>query len=352
MATNATASPQATKPAKQAPPPQDDLVPPDEKFWQRYSPHHEFPLSNVASVALHILGLGLILLLARFVMEKPLHRPEVEAVRMNLGGGGGRPTGSDDGTRGGAAPKEVGAADQNQEPATDEKPQDLKLQAPQFVKKYDADAQRYFQRSTPNMVAFSQLNDNLRSRLNSGVAPKGGGGSGTGGGTGDGTGKGTGDGSGVGKARLTEREKRMLRWTMLFNTHDARDYLNQLNGLGAFLAIPIKEDADRGAIYQTVHDLTARPAMLQNEDLEQLGRIYWIESNGRSVAEIMTLLGLSIRPSHFAALFPRELESRLQQMELKAAGGRSEDDIKETRFRVKKVGDRYDVDLEKLSFHN
>ena len=26
------------------------LIPPEEKFWQRYSPHHEFPLSTVTSI--------------------------------------------------------------------------------------------------------------------------------------------------------------------------------------------------------------------------------------------------------------------------------------------------------------
>src|SRR3982750_431601 len=38
------------------------LTPPDEKFWQRHSPHQEFPLSGVATVLIHLLVLfGLVL---------------------------------------------------------------------------------------------------------------------------------------------------------------------------------------------------------------------------------------------------------------------------------------------------
>ena len=29
----------------------------EEPFWQRYSPHHEFPLSSATSIALHMLAL-------------------------------------------------------------------------------------------------------------------------------------------------------------------------------------------------------------------------------------------------------------------------------------------------------
>src|SRR5690349_3799745 len=40
------------------------LVPPEEKFWQRYSPHREMPVSLAGSLLLHGLVLGVLLLLA------------------------------------------------------------------------------------------------------------------------------------------------------------------------------------------------------------------------------------------------------------------------------------------------
>ena len=43
--------------------PRPPLIPPDEEFWEKYSPHYEFPLSTVGSIALHIAGLVLFLVL-------------------------------------------------------------------------------------------------------------------------------------------------------------------------------------------------------------------------------------------------------------------------------------------------
>src|SRR5437764_7183293 len=39
------------------------LIPPEEKFWQRYSPHNEAPLSGVTSTVIHVLVIGLLLLI-------------------------------------------------------------------------------------------------------------------------------------------------------------------------------------------------------------------------------------------------------------------------------------------------
>src|SRR5438552_15325066 len=38
------------------------VSPPQQEFWQRYSPHHEFPLSSITSVTLHALVIVLLLL--------------------------------------------------------------------------------------------------------------------------------------------------------------------------------------------------------------------------------------------------------------------------------------------------
>src|SRR5262245_59817697 len=40
------------------------LLPPDEKFWQRYSPRHEFALSAAISISAHGLVFGGIVLIA------------------------------------------------------------------------------------------------------------------------------------------------------------------------------------------------------------------------------------------------------------------------------------------------
>src|SRR5262245_50470153 len=66
------------------------LIPPDERFWVRYSPHHELPLSGVSSFAVHALVIGLLLLCAyplAHLFTRPAHSVPVEAVQLEPGGG-------------------------------------------------------------------------------------------------------------------------------------------------------------------------------------------------------------------------------------------------------------------------
>src|SRR4051812_11037220 len=68
------------------------LVPPEERFWKRYSPHGEAPLSAAGSFALHLLGVGGLFLFALYVANlfyNPTTSLPVEPVRFALGGGGG-----------------------------------------------------------------------------------------------------------------------------------------------------------------------------------------------------------------------------------------------------------------------
>jgi hypothetical protein len=79
------------------------------------------------------------------------------------------------------------------------------------------------------------------------------------------------------KAPLTPREKHMLRWTMVFNTNTnnntnpAVEYVLQLRGLGAILAIPVKEAPEPE--YKIVRNIR-RPAKLLPQDMKKIYRIY------------------------------------------------------------------------------
>src|SRR5438552_10612502 len=68
------------------------LIPPEEKFWQRYSPHNEAPLSGVTSTVIHVLAIGLLLLIvyAHSLMKiddaaRPL---PVDVMKFGAGKGG------------------------------------------------------------------------------------------------------------------------------------------------------------------------------------------------------------------------------------------------------------------------
>jgi hypothetical protein len=326
------------------------LTPPDERFWQRYSPHGEFPLSGATSFGLHLLVFGLLALLAWFGAMLFSHASRslpVEAVRLEIGGGGGNPHGRGDGPGVGKAPEEAGSAEEatpDTTPRETIKRPDLKIEpGVRAPLKFDNDATRYIQQTDSDSArAFERLKDvTARVRVPDGKAPAGHGrgGTGSGGGSGDGQGTGTGKGRGEGGGKLSQREKRMLRWSMLFNTNSAPDYLSQLQGLGAILAIPIREDAS-GIEYRIVRDLSARPAKLLQEDLTQIQRIYWIDDKPQSVRDVMVVLQAPLPrpPSHFVAFMPEELEANLLKLEIayfeKKHKGRGEDDILSTKFRI------------------
>src|SRR5438067_1723718 len=71
---------------------QQPLQPPDERFWVKYSPHHELPISGLASLAWHTFGVVLIVLVAFVVSINRTTDMPIESV-MFPGGGGGNPLG-------------------------------------------------------------------------------------------------------------------------------------------------------------------------------------------------------------------------------------------------------------------
>ena len=121
----------------------------------------------------------------------------------------------------------------------------------------------------------------------------------------------------------------MLRWSMIFDTRTGMDYLNQLRGLGAILAIPTGAD---GKTYKIVRNLHP-PAKLLDEDISKINRIFWVDDRPESVRSLMSALGYRQVPSHFVAFMPLELEQELFELE-KTFAGRSEDQIDSTTFRV------------------
>jgi hypothetical protein len=350
MATHASAN--QDSPRTQSQP----LVPPEEQFWVRYSPHAELPLSGVGSFAVHLLVFGLLLLIAfplAAYFSRSARSVPVEAVRLDLGGGGGKPGGVGDGPGVASAPIEAGTQTDEKKEAGPvepiEKP-DLTLprgpiQAPRID---DDPAARVVARGTSDpLAAFKALREtNSKMRLGEARQPGAGqGGSGSGGGQGTGQGTGTGAGTGAGKGKLTQREKRMLRWSMLFNTSNARDYLDQLQGLGAILAIPVKE-SPTGREYRLVYDLSRRPAELKNDDISKIQRIYWIDDKPQSVLDVMSVLGVQLPqpPSHFVAFMPEALEEKLFDLEKKYKG-LPEDQILETKFRIKRTAGGFEPEV-------
>src|SRR5437016_5941351 len=69
---------------------------PGEQFWQRYSAHHEFPLSTITSVAAHFMVVGLIVIVAFYLAPWREEKEKPIGMDMISAGGGGDPEGASD----------------------------------------------------------------------------------------------------------------------------------------------------------------------------------------------------------------------------------------------------------------
>lgn len=325
-------------------------VPPAEEFWHRYSPHHEFPLSSISSVTLHILVIVLLVLGGWLAIKLGLMSDKtglpVDAIILERGGGGGSLNGKEGATGSGDLPE---LADSKADPTKPINPINLPdlpetavdpIKLPDFK---DADGKRVIDPGARNLAleAAKSLSEDARTKIFGSVGDKGGGGDGTGGGTGSGKGKATGSGTGDGQKgkKLSERQKRMLRWTMIFNTRDGNDYATQLDALGAILAVPTTAECNE---FLVIRDLKARPAQGKVEDPAALQRIYWIDDKPDSVSGLARALEIKNKPKLIIAFFPTELETKLAKLETDYAG-RKGDDIAETRFDVVRGSEGYEV---------
>jgi hypothetical protein len=327
------------------------LTPPDEQFWVRYSPHHEFPLSTVTSIAMHALAVILILLGAWLAwklgwMEDNRSVPVDAVVLEDAGGGGGRQGGVGSGPGDGdtAPPPE-------EDTGTKEKPDPKQpvINVPDFSgdpldlpKLTNDKGERVVPPS--GSAAFSgleKLDKEVRKKLFIG-AGEGKGGKGSGGGQDSGKDTGTGAGTGSGTGKISRTQQRMLRWTMIFNTDDGNDYARQLAALGAIVAFQDPANQDQ---YRVVRKLTVKPAQADVEDITQIKRIFWVDDKPRSVSSLALALGVKPTPQYFAMFFPSQLEQDLLKLEL-GYRGKTEEEIDSTRFVVKRSGGSYKVEVE------
>jgi hypothetical protein len=344
MATNAVATKPSPSAAKKAPLRQ----PPADTVWLRYHPWMEGLAGHIISWAIHGLVLVSLVvggwLLVVWGITRPPHSLPVAPVTFADAGGGGNPNGSGD-DRGNHAPLKEGAASDKPNPGDSVTAPNRPSLPDVIAKKVDQDFSapdaRYIKEGPESARTFAELDKDLRDKLRDGINPSAGkAGPGTGGGEGTGTGSGTGSGTGAGTGKvLNEREKRMLRWSMKFNTRDGRDYLNQLRGLGAILAV----DFGRGD-FKVVDLAKGEPYHLEDRDLSSIQRIWWFDDNPASIQSLMAAMQQPVRASRVAAFIPQELEEELARKE-KAFRGLEPDQIYETKFEVHNVGGRYDVEV-------
>jgi hypothetical protein len=321
-------------------------TPPDERFWKRYSPHYELPISSGTSLAIHVLVLTLLVVGGVLATRLGLDSLPPPAEGIVIAGGGGNPQGQGKGPGTGIVPSGKDVVEPDKEPpkvaGTEQKAPEVQKIEPRpeaILPKESSQTSRPIDDDAARVLGqLSDIGKSANDRIQGLIAGKGRGGSGEGGGKGRGKGTGEGDLEGPGRGKVEQRQKRQLRWTMIFNTVNGQDYLRQLNGLEAILAIPGPDGQ-----YQVIRDLMKRPVQMKVEDLASLDRIYWVDDKPQSVHSLAQALGLPRPPDHIAAFFPPKLERDLLDKELKYLRNKgSEDDILETKFQVSRKGDHYE----------
>jgi hypothetical protein len=265
--------------------------------------------------------------------ERPL---QVSAIQ--IAGGGGNPEGEGDGPGTPKRREDTGEEKTKLEPKPSAGPvsrENLKTGSldPIATPEFKQEDGRLIDDASEATRRLAGQSEELRKTLFAGIKGpkpgKGQGGTGSGGGKGKGKGTGTGDLEGPGTANISVRQRRVLRWTMIFNTTDGYDYARQLAALGAILAAPGPDGQ-----YIVYRDLARRPVKGKVENLEEINRIFWVDDRPMSVGPLGTALGLRPPPQRVVAFFPTSLEEKLLELERVYSGGKSEDQIKETRFRV------------------
>jgi len=303
------------------------LIPPDEQFWEKYSPHYEFPLSTVGSIALHIAALVMFLaalwMLARMTGSE---KNQVTMASMNvIGDGTGDPAAGSGGQR---APEEALPAEQNTNPRpVPDKPLDpvVKDQLKDIfpVVSTDADAPRIEDLKLPQQL--EKLEEGLRRRLLDGMSKKKGTGTGEGSGPTDTPGKGS---NTIGDP--TSSQNRSVRWALNFKTLSGKDHLNQLAAMKATIVIPFPPDWKTSKAFRNLEN---SPPTVEPFRIENMNGVYFVDDSAESASRLAKALGLDFDPPVFLAFFPKDVEEELAAKE-RAFRGRKEREIFSTEFQV------------------
>jgi hypothetical protein len=330
---------------------QKSLLPPEERLWKRYSPHHEGPLSAAGSLALHALVIGALAYLAFRAtqwqddeLNKP---PRMEVVEIQGGDGGldglGVGTTPLGGTKGGRTDVEAVASNkQSPQPFQKPNPNELNLKAPdRLPPQLKVPVTGYEEPADDGDTAFSGLSESAKRAEASLVAAltppapkagtKGTGGNanvggvpGTGGRAGSGGGKGGDVGPGSGSSPygqvLTNQRKRQMRWKILASD-DGQVHLAKLKALKLTLVVPTANPN----VFEIMDLGQSAPQFKTTTNLRNQGdKVWWTNRHPKQVAGLAAVLGLRRVPPCFVIFLPKALEDRMLDLEQAHQGAREE----------------------------
>lgn len=307
------------------PQPESPTPLPDERFWVRYSPNQELPLSSLTSLAIHALAILFLVGLVMIATGTQDRSMPVESLALDgdgLAGGGGDPN---------ADVVNSNKASFVERAVNDDLPvaarPDALTPLPEVRESIDLDVKPNADRTVPSTDQAKKSLGKIGNEPSTGPQSKGRGGPGAGGGKGPGVGKGDGHGTGP-AAGSSVRAKRNRRWTLTFDRADGHDYLRQLHALGAQL---VAEFPDKSRLMY--RNLNESPVPGEPVDPKIQQHMVWYDERPGAVGELAGAMRLPQVPKSFRAYFPFELEDELLRLEL-AFRNKQEQDIESTNFRV------------------
>ncbi len=323
-------------------------MPPADTFWQRYSPHHEFPLSCTISTTVYGLILGLMIFAGLgwlfFGSDEVGRPPSMDVVQLPHGTGL-EGMGAEPGVPG-ATPRE-GKTEAVPQPLNPNKteipPTDVKL-ADVKAPVIDVPTVQVGETADANLFAelVQEADQVVKQAMKLPPAPPlaakagQGGKGGAGGGPGLGT-KGQGTGIGGGGRQLSRQEIYALRWKFDLSGNP-REHADKLAKVGFIVAI-----ADQRNNFFVVRDLKRRPAQGGYENLEKYrDAVKYFNVLPQSVQGLGQELRLPFVPRFVVFFLPKSMEEKMAAEEARHAQSQGRKEITETEFDFRLVNGVYE----------
>jgi hypothetical protein len=349
---------------------------PEETFWQRYSPHHEFPLATVSAISFFCLAIGALMLLwvlQAFAVDNDRDRPpgtDAVAILGPEGGGGDDGSGTGDSRRGDGGKTE--AVDNKVAPSrpstsplemTARLPDEIK--ADPFVpasplpfqepasddKSFEALQNEATQTDLQQKIAAERVAAKKAERVASRAGGSGdgpgsrGSGGGRGGGYGTGVGRNVGAGTGNPFGRqATLQEIHANRWH--FDFSGAAEHLPKLKAIGVTLVLA----HPNGGFYKVV-DLRKHPVdLVPVAPAQHKDEVTWKNDTPASVRGLAQALGINFIPLRVIMHLSAEREQKIAAVEHETMErqGRREETVRFTHFDFRLANGVYEPIVTKI----
>ena len=307
--------------------------PPEATVWKKYSPNLEFPISLLVST---FFLTSMFALLVALLFLSLGSGPEKKVPPISLAENGDDDSG--DGSVGAGGNLEEKLINPIVQPPSTSGDETIKND---FTIPEVRDVQNAIALEDPNAESvavapenaknLSRLEESLKTKLTGIGGPKGN----------PGAGKGDGQpGTGPGGTGASGTRARSLRWVMRFQTNGGRDYLDQLQALGAIVLVSVPPEKKQMYVFKDLRN--PKPGIVATD--AELGtysqQIQFCDSKPKSGEEVGRALNLNFVPGEFWAIFPRGIEEELAKLE-KSYRNRRPEDVEQTIFRVSVVGGQY-----------